>query len=220
MSLTYSIQVCNESRELYSLLDFLIKLKEKDDVINVVVDSLHTTEKVKMVTDNFKDYIHVFERPFDNFPNNARFHLEKCDTDYIFQVDADEMPQEALIRNIKNMLDKSEAEIVYIPRINLHPGITEREIQAYKFNINDAGMINWPDYQGRILKICENVTWSDEMHSKPIGSNKVVQLQADPRIAIWHIKSMQKQSSRWVPNENGEYIITPPSEHNLYDLLM
>ena len=59
MRLTYSIQVCNESRELYSLLDFLVNVKDQDDVINVVVDSLHTTEKAKMVTDNFKDAIRV-----------------------------------------------------------------------------------------------------------------------------------------------------------------
>lgn len=220
VTLTYSVQVCNESRELYSLLEFLIHTKDVDDIINVVVDSGHTTDKVKMVTDNFKNYINVFERPFDTFPQNAKFHVEKCETDYIFQIDADEMPQEALMTNIKQMLIDSKAEIVYIPRINLHPGLTSKHLEEFKFSVNNVGMINWPDYQGRILKKCESVTWSDEMHSKPIGSDKVVQLQPDTRIALWHIKSMQKQASRWVPDESGEYIITPPSKNNLYDLLM
>ena len=37
-TITYSIQVCNESRELYSLLNFLIKVIDKEDNIHVVVD--------------------------------------------------------------------------------------------------------------------------------------------------------------------------------------
>ena len=49
MNLTYSIQVCNESRELYSLLNFLIKVIDGDDNIHVVVDSLHKTDKVDKV---------------------------------------------------------------------------------------------------------------------------------------------------------------------------
>ena len=73
MKITYTIQVCNESRELYSLLNFLLKVKDQEDNIVVVVDSLHTTEKVKLVTDKFSQDITLYERPFDNFYDNTLF---------------------------------------------------------------------------------------------------------------------------------------------------
>ena len=37
MKITYSIQVCNESRELYSLVNFLLKVIDEDDNVQVIV---------------------------------------------------------------------------------------------------------------------------------------------------------------------------------------
>ena len=61
MKLTYTIQVCNESRELFSLLNFLLKVKDEGDPIDVVIDSTHKTEKIDMVIEYFKQDINVYE---------------------------------------------------------------------------------------------------------------------------------------------------------------
>jgi len=37
---------------------------------------------------------------------------------------------------------------------------------------------------------------------------------------MWHIKSMDKQNSRWKKDETGMYNINAPSNSDLYDLLM
>ena len=103
MKITYTIQVCNESREIFSLLNFLLKVKDPEDNIDVVVDSLHTTDKVAKVLEHFKDRVSVHQRPFDNFKDNATYHGTIATGDYIFGVDADEMPQEALIKNVKKI---------------------------------------------------------------------------------------------------------------------
>ena len=219
MKITYSIQVCNESRELYSLVNFLLKVIDEEDNVQVIVDSLHKTDKVDKVIEHFKDKISVFERPFDTLYKKACFHKEVSTGEYIFQIDADEMPQEKLIRNLKNIITETEAEIFFIPRINIHPGITQSFIDYYKFNINEAGWINWPDYQGRLYKNCEGITWTDELHSKLTGSNKVQGIVAKPELALWHIKSMEKQESRW-QDDGEELTIFPPSKENLYDMLM
>jgi hypothetical protein len=215
MKITYTIQVCNESRELYSLLNFILKVKDEEDNINVVVDSLHTTEKVKMVLDHFKDRITVFERPFDNFYENATFHNQKATGDYIFGIDADEMPQEGLIKGLKKLLTESDIDILFIPRINIHPGSTKEFSEKMGFNINRCGWINWPDYQGRVYKNSPEIQWTNELHTKLSGSEKVNALGAEPELALWHIKSVEKQESRWVNND-----ITSPTSGNLYDLLM
>lgn len=147
MRLTYTIQVCNESRELFSLLNFLSKTIDEEDEINVVADSNNVTDKVEHVLDHFKERINVFKRPFDQFHTNAQFHIEKATGDYIFGVDADEMPQEILIKNIKKIIKDSGAEIIAVPRINIHPGATQEFIEKSKFNVNDVGFINWPDFR-------------------------------------------------------------------------
>ncbi len=94
MKLSYAITVCNESRELYSLVSFLKKVKDPEDEINVLVDSTHVTQNVRDVLKFYEEDIIVHEREFDgDFSKHRNFHISKCSGDYIFLVDADEMPQ-------------------------------------------------------------------------------------------------------------------------------
>lgn len=220
MRLTYTIQVCNESRELFSLLNFIIRVKDEEDEINVVVDSNNKTEKVDKVLEHFKDTVNIYERPFDQFHVNAQFHIEKATGDYIFGIDADEMPQEMLIKNIKRIIEDTKAELISIPRINIHPGITGQDAIDFGFHVNEMGFINWPDYQTRIYKRCDYIHWSDTLHTKLVGSDKIVGVKSIPSLALWHIKSMEKQKSRWKKDDTGEYTIASPSKTDMYDLLM
>jgi hypothetical protein len=214
MKITYSIQVCNESRELFSLLNFLKKVIDEEDNIQVIVDSLHVTDKVEKVLEHFKDSITEYRRPFDSFHSNTMSTMEKVTGDYIFAIDADEMPQEALIKELKKVLEMHNVDILYVPRINIHPGSTQEFLTKSEFGVNENGWINWPDYQGRILK--KHVKWTDELHSKPVHDENIVgSLGPNPRVALWHIKSIEKQESRWVDNN-----IASPTPDNLYDLLM
>jgi hypothetical protein len=150
---------------------------------------------------------------------NSDFHGKVATGDYIFGIDADEMPQEALIKRIKEIIKETEAEIIAIPRINIHPGITEQEAKDFGFQINDVGFINWPDFQTRIWKKCDHIYWTDEVHTKLTGSDKAIGIQPVPSLALWHIKSMEKQKSRWKQDDSGIYKITTPSD-DLYDELM
>jgi hypothetical protein len=228
VKITYSIQVCNESRELFSLLNFLVKTIDYVDNIHVVVDSLHKTDKVQKVLDYFKKHITVFERPFDSFYKNACYHKEVATGDYIFGIDADEMPQELLIKSIKQVISTTDSEVIFIPRINIHPGITQEFLHTCKqFKVNEMGWINWPDFQGRIYKNVDHIKWSDEIHTKLMGTDKAIGLKPTPQLAMWHIKSMEKQQSRWIENEDskkgycdGGFDIAPPSSDNIYDELM
>lgn len=214
MRITYTIQVCNESRELFSLLNFLRKTIDEEDEINVVADSNRMTDRVEQVLEHFKERIHIFKRPFDSFCKNSQFHNDMATGDYIFGIDADEMPKEMLIKNIKNIISQSGAEIICVPRINIDPGYTEDFLKKCNYTINNLDWINWPDYQMRIFKKCDYIKCTDEMHTKLSGSDKVVSLKADPKIALWHIKSIEKEENRW---SNGNIVV---SSDNLYDSLM
>jgi hypothetical protein len=214
MKLTYTIQVCNESRELYSLLNFLTKVIDDEDELNVVADSNRITERIELVLEHFKERINVFKRPFDDFCKNSQFHADNANGEYIVGLDADEMPQEMFIKNLKKIIEDTKAEIIAIPRINIDPGYTEEFLKRCNYSINQFGWINWPDYQMRVYKKCDHIRWTDEMHTKLTGSDKVIALKDEPRLALWHIKSIEKEENRW---SNGNII---KSNAGLYDSLM
>jgi len=52
------------------------------------------------------------------------------------------------------------------------------------------------------------------LHTKLQGSDKVVGLKPEPQVALWHIKSIEKQESRWT---DGEFSTV---KNDLYDKLM
>jgi cellulose synthase/poly-beta-1,6-N-acetylglucosamine synthase-like glycosyltransferase len=223
MKISYAICVCNESRELFSLLSFLLKVIDEIDNIHVVVDTLHVTDKVRKVLHHFKNVkrITVFERPFDKFYLNSNYHLEIATGEYVFGLDADEMPTEELIRNTKKIIQQSNTDLIFVPRMNVHPGITQEFINQSNgfFKLNEVEFVNWPDYQGKIIKKCEYIRYSNITHCVAEGSQNKVVLQPNPKLGMWHIKSIEKQESRW--SHSDRYAnVKPPDPSNLYDELM
>lgn len=192
MKITYAICVCNEDRELTSLLSFLVETKFPEDDINILVDKTRCTEAVRGVLERFRKVITVNEREFDgNFAEHRNYHATLCQGDYVFILDADEIPQEALMREIR----KFRGEILYVPRINICPGYTQRWLESHKFRTTNTGFINWPDYQGRFHKNNGTIRWSGGLHEKLIGGQAEI-LTASPEVALWHIKSVQRQDSQ------------------------
>ena len=57
MKISYAIPVCNEIKEIKSLLEFLIKNKQAEDEIVVVIDEDNGTEEVK---DYVEDFAHEY----------------------------------------------------------------------------------------------------------------------------------------------------------------
>jgi len=214
MKISYAICVCNESRDLYSLVSFLKKVKDSEDEINILVDTAHVTIQVKQVLDFFKNDIVINERDFDGkFATHRNYHFSKCDGEYIFYIDPDEMPQEMLIKNLKNIIKETEADLICVPRINIQPGATQEWLNKCNYKVNEMGWINWPDTQTRIFK--KGLKMTSELHERFEGAKKIIQVQTNPNLALWHIKSVEKDTNRW---EDGKYV--SPSDDNLYDKLM
>lgn len=183
--ITYSIQVRDEVRELSTLLDFLIKTIDYVDNIHVVVDTTHKNEKVQKVLDNFSKNITVFERAFDTSHENSVYHKEVATGDYVFALEADEIPQETLVKSIKRVITTTESEIVLVPRVNICPNVTQEYLHnSEKFKMNQLGWLNWPDYQSRIYKRDDHITWSED-DLKLHGSDKVTGMKDSPLLALW-----------------------------------
>jgi hypothetical protein len=194
--ISYAICVCNEVREIGSLLSFLEEVRDKSkSEIVVLLDSTKTKKDLLKCLKKFEN-IKVYSRDFDgDFSAHKNFLNSKCNGDFIFNIDADEIPQEALIKTLEGIEVNNAIELIMIPRINVCPGYTQAFLERWKFQVNDAGWINWPDYQGRFYR--KGLSWVGKVHEK-IAAQKVGILSEapNPKLALWHVKDVKRQNSQ------------------------
>jgi glycosyltransferase involved in cell wall biosynthesis len=132
----------------------------------------------------------------DNFADWKNRLNEYCTGDYIFQIDADEMISEYMIKNLHEIIELNpEIDLFYLPRINTVEGITDEHINEWKWKLNDKGWINFPDYQGRVYR--QKMTWYGKVHERIIGGSKYSILPMDEEnYCIQHHKTIKKQEKQ------------------------
>ena len=97
MKISYAITVCNEASEIQKLISFIFFNKRDQDEIVVLFDSKNGTKEVEdylngfgSIDSHFRYYSDEFDGRFDDWKNKLTKH---CAGDYIFQIDADEIPK-------------------------------------------------------------------------------------------------------------------------------
>jgi hypothetical protein len=207
VSLSYAICVCDEARELKNLLTFLEEARDKSKTeIVILVDSSKTTKDVAKCLKEFKDSVNVHYRDFDgDFSDHKNFLNSKCVGKNIFNIDADEIPQEALLKAAEMISE--DIDLIMVPRINICPGYTLEFLKRWKFAVNNAGWINWPDFQGRIYRNSPDIKWVGKVHEK-INSKRagIFTPEPDAQLALWHIKDVARQNKQ---NEEYEQLSPP-----------
>ena len=201
MKVSYAIPVCNEHIELEKLLLFLVKHIDENDEIVVQCDKGNTTSEVYKVLNSFKapvglkDPLSVIEFPlkghFSNFKNNLKEH---CTGDWIFQIDADELPHEFLIINLKELLKLNPTtEMFLVPRVNTVEGLTQEHIDKWRWDVNEKGWVNWPDYQTRIIQNSPKIKWQNKVHEQIIGISTQGALPIKEEWCLYHPKNIKRQ---------------------------
>ena len=208
MKISYGLTVCNEHEEIKNLIEFIIEHKQPEDEIVVVYDSNRVTDEV---LDVLNIYPSVMYHPFNfqqNFLENKNFLNSKCTGDYIFQLDADEVPNEILIANLKVILESNPVDLLITPRKNLVEGLTQEHIQKWGWNVNEKGWVNWPDAQKRIYKNEPTIQWSGhQVHGMVSGYETYAELPMEEAFSITHNKTIDRQenqNSRYDKIEKGE----------------
>lgn len=192
MTLSYVIGVCTEHQELHSLLKFLEEVRLPQEEVVVVVDSGKATPEVRGVLAQYP-WVQVRDREFSgDFAEHKNYFSQVVKNDYIFNIDADEIPQEFLIHAVRQLVGKHD--LIAVPRINLCPGYTQDFLKKHKFSCNEVGFINWPDYQGRVYH--RSLKWVGKVHEKIEGAQNPVGIKADPKFALWHVKTTTKQNKQ------------------------
>jgi hypothetical protein len=209
MKISYGLTVCNEHNELENLINYLTERIDSNDEIIVVYDQNRVTQEVMSVIENNKDKI--FSYPFNfqqNFLENKNFMNSKCNGDYIFQIDADEIPEDVLVRNLKTLLENNPVDLLTTPRKNLVPGLTQEHIQKWGWNVNEKGWVNWPDTQKRIYRNDPSIKWSGhQVHGMVTGYKSFADLPLAEEWSIIHNKTLvrqEQQNERYNKIETGQ----------------
>ena len=134
MKISYAITVCNELEEVTKLLNFLVKHRRIEDEIVVLFDKGKGTAEVwsRLLELNDEPNIRLekdtFKHHFADWKNQLTSY---CSGDYIFQIDADEIPHEKLIEMLPNILEKNNHNDVFlVPRVNTVEGILDEHIRT------------------------------------------------------------------------------------------
>jgi len=198
MKISYGLTVCNEHEELENLITYLTARIDDNDEIVVVYDQNRVTLEVMSVMENYKDKISSYPFNFQqNFLENKNFMNSKCTGDYIFQIDADEIPEEFLLENLKTILIDNPVDLVTTPRKNLVPGLTPEHIQRWGWNVNEKGLVNWPDTQKRIYKNNPNIKWTGhQIHGMVTGYKSFADLPLAEEWSIIHNKTITRQEQQ------------------------
>ena len=197
MIISYAITVCNEFVEIQKLIPFLLKHKRSEDNIVVLFDQKNGDKSVeeylraKSINGEISWHGGDFEHHFADWKNKL---TSLCTGDYIFQIDADEIPHTSLITALPMILESNpDNEVYLIPRVNTVEGLTQEYINKWRWNVNDNGWINFPDYQWRIWKNVPNIRWVNKVHEKLQGFKTYAPLPAKEELSLYHPKDIERQ---------------------------
>ena len=202
INITYAITVCNELDEITKLIDFLNNRIDKEDEILIQYDSDAATKPIidylKIISQLHNTSIKVISFPLNNdfasYKNNLKNHANGM---FIFQIDADEIPSEYLMENIHEFLEyNKDVDLFFIPRINTVDGLTKEHIKKWKWNVNELGWVNFPDYQTRLYRRTSEIEWQGKVHERVVGYNTLSVLPAEENYCLYHHKQIERQEKQ------------------------
>jgi len=202
MKISYGITVKDEIVEIQHLLTFLLKNKRRQDEIVILFDNINGSPLVEeylranSINDDcgFKWYPYPFNGHFADLKN---YLTSWCTGDYIFQIDADELPNETLIEMLPDLLSRNtNCEVFLVPRVNTVDGLTQEHIQKWGWSVNDAGWVNWPDYQWRIYKNSADIKWVNKVHEKLHGFKTWSVIPEMEKLSLYHPKTIKRQEKQ------------------------
>ena len=194
MKISYAITVCNELEEIKRLIPFLLEYKRSEDEIVILWDENgdpRVWEYLISIPEprHFRDH---FNKNFSEWKNKLS---SVCEGDYIFQIDADEIPNDNLIENLPSILENN-VDVILVPRVNTVQGITQQHIQHWGWKQNDKGWIQWPDFQWRIYKNDPEIRWKNKLHEVLDGFKTYSNLPEMEEYALYHPKTIEKQEQQ------------------------
>ena len=197
MKISYGITVHNEQEELERLLGkLLVSIDDQDEVV-ICVDGNHEGVKDVIKLYSIDSRVIHYDRKLDgNFANHKNSVIEKSSGDYIFHIDADEYPHEILLKQLKQILEINDVDLIWIPRVNTIDGMTEEHIKKWGWRVTENRWVNYPDYQARVFRNHKDIRWTRPLHEHIVGCKTYAHLPPHEELSLYHPKTIQKQEQQ------------------------
>lgn len=205
MKVSYLITCSTETDTLTRLLQTVQAAKGDDEII-ILMDKQHVDEQneTHAIVGAFHHWAggRLLIHPLDNnYGGHKNFGIENCVGDFIFQIDGDELPSEALLgENLHAILDSNPTlEAFAVPRINDFRGVTPNHAAQWGWRLTESPtykrpVVNWPDYQFRIFKReYPRINFLRRLHEKIEGYDSFVRLPPEEEYALYHDKTIETQ---------------------------
>ena len=199
MKISYSILTHNEGESLQKLLEFLVKHKDEEDEIVILDDYSDNPKTIEILDVMTSMHEMTFEQRhlLKDYAGQKNSLTRMCKIDYIINIDADEMPNKWLIKNIKPILESNPTiDLYWVPRVNTVDGLTQEHIDKWRWQVNEKGWVNFPDYQGRIWRNRPNIMWKNPVHEVLIGYKEQTYLPAEEQFCFYHPKNISRQEKQ------------------------
>lgn len=196
MKISYAITVCNELVEIKKLISLLLDKKREQDEIVVIYDQNNGDKRVE-------EYLKTVDVNWAYFPFDGDFAMMKnamnylCKGDFIFNIDADEIPSDYLLAILPELIQMNDqVDIIWVSRINTVEGITLDHLDKWGWKMDRFGWINYPDQQNRIYRNTPEVKWEGKVHERLVGSKRFAMLPSEEEYSIYHPKTIAKQEQQ------------------------
>lgn len=200
MNISYAITYKNEREQVVKLINIIRENKHEDDEVVILQDT--GINSLRLEDDESTGCI-LHERPFDgDFATHKNYLASKCTGDWIFQIDADETLSPELVANLHAILEMNPSVEMYeVPRINTITNVPEKAdfpffVATWRWNVSDAGWVNFPDYQTRLYKNNGAIKWDRYLHERLVGYKVSAKLPAEELYCLGHEKTFDRQFSQ------------------------
>ena len=198
--ISYLVTCKNEGYQLQSLLERLYENKDNNECI--VLDDYSDDVDTKSILDKFNkhesEFYKIYQHKLENsYSEHKNYGKSLCKGEYIFQIDADELPSKTLLESLKDIIDlNKDVDLFWVPRINDFKGVNQQNSAQWGWRLTpfeDRLIVNWPDPQARLFKNVSYMEWKRRLHEKIEGSKTHVHLPYDYEYALHHNKTIEKQ---------------------------
>jgi glycosyltransferase involved in cell wall biosynthesis len=137
--ISYLVTCHNEGVDIQGLLERLYKYSEGNECI-ILDDYSEDPNTVQILQNAVKlsnGFFQLHQHKLDNnYSEHKNYGKSLCKGDYIFQIDADELPSETLLASLKELIELNKnVDLFWIPRINDFKGVTDIEAKKWGWKL-------------------------------------------------------------------------------------
>lgn len=145
MKVSYLVTCSTETDTLNKLFDVMIPILGSDKIVVLEDDSVNNPETENIIMRLFDVPSALWlKHPLNNdYGGHKNYGIERCEGDFIFQIDGDELPPEALLgENLHALLESNPTIEAYaVARINDFRGVTDAHAKQWGWRLTPSTTI-------------------------------------------------------------------------------